>query len=123
MAEGLLRHLGGQRYEAFSAGTNPAPTVHPLAVETMAERGIDIAGQRPKLLDEFAGQTFGLLITTCDDANEECPYYPGARARLHWSLPDPAKASGTEEEVRAAFRGVRDELERRIAEMVAGAGG
>ena len=118
MAEGLLRHLGGERYEAFSAGTKPAARVHPLAVETMAERGIDISAHRPKLLDEFAGQTFDLLITTCDDANEECPCYPGARARLHWSLPDPAKATGTEEEVSAAFRSVADDLERRIGELL-----
>lgn len=120
MAEGLLRHLGEGRYEVFSAGTRPAERVHPLAVETMAERGIDISAHRPKLLDEFAGQTFDLLITTCDSANEECPYYPGAKARLHWSLPDPAKATGTDEEVRAAFREAADDLQRRISELVAG---
>ncbi len=120
MGEGLLRELGGGEYEAASAGTRPAGRVHPLAVETMAERGIDISGQVPKPLEEFAGQTFDLLITTCDGANEECPYYPGAKARLHWSLPDPAAAVGTEAEVRAAFREVADDLERRIRELIGG---
>jgi len=120
MAEGLLRHLGGEGYEVFSAGTKPAARVHPLAIETMRERGIDISGHRPKLLDDFEGQTFDLLITTCDSANEECPYYPGARERLHWSLPDPAAATGTQEEVRAAFRAVADDLERRIRAVILG---
>ena len=120
MGQGLLRKLGGGEYEAFSAGTKPAERVHPLAVATLAEQGIDISAHTPKLLDDFAGQTFDLLITTCDSANEECPYYPGAKARLHWSLPDPAAATGTEEEIRAAFREVADDLERRIRELIEG---
>ena len=120
MAEGLLRHLGGADYEVFSAGTKPAEGVHRLAIETMAERGIDISAHQPKLLDEFEGQTFDLLITTCDSANEECPYYPGAKERLHWSVADPATATGTEEEVRAAFRAVADDLERRIRAVILG---
>jgi arsenate reductase len=119
MGEGLLRKLGGEAFEAFSAGTKPAERVHPLAVATMAERGIDLSGHTPKLLDAFAGQTFDLLITTCDSAKEECPYYPAARERLHWSLPDPAAATGTDEEVRAAFRAVADDLECRIRELTA----
>lgn len=119
IAEGLLRHIAGDRFEAFSAGTRPAQCVHPLAVETMRERGIDISHHRPKHLSEFDGQHFDLLITTCDSANEECPYYPGAKERLHWSIPDPASATGTEEEVRAAFRSAAHDLERRIRALVA----
>ncbi len=118
MAEALLRHLGGDCFAAFSAGTDPADQVHPLAVETMRERGIDLAGQRPRSLDEFAGRTFDLLVTTCDDAREACPFFAGARERLHWSLPDPAKAVGSEAEVRAAFRRVAAELATRIEELV-----
>lgn len=118
MAEGLLRHLGGERYEVASAGTKPADSVHPLAIETMRERGIDISTHRPKALTEFEGQMFDLLVTTCDSANEECPYYPGAKARLHWSVPDPAAVKGSEDEIRAAFREVADDLERRIKELV-----
>ena len=119
MGEGLLRHLGSGRFEAFSAGTAPADEVHPLAVEAMRERAIDISHQRPKPLSEFDGQQFDLLITTCDSANEECPFYPGAKERLHWSLPDPAKATGTEEEIRAAFERVASELQDRIGQLLA----
>jgi arsenate reductase len=114
MAEGLLRHLAGDRFEVFSAGTEPAERVHPMAVQVMSERGIDISAQRPKPLSDFDGQQFDLLITTCDDANEACPYYPGAKRRLHWSIPDPARRAGTDEEVRAAFRSAADDLTRRI---------
>jgi arsenate reductase len=118
MAEGLLRALGGDRFEAFSAGTQSATRVHPLAVETMAERGIDISHHRPKALATFEGQQFDLLVTTCDEANEACPFYPGARKRLHWSVPDPAKASGTDDEIRQAFRQAADLLEARIRELL-----
>ncbi len=119
MGEGLLRHIGGEAVESFSAGTKPADRVHPLAVATMAERGIDISSHTPKVLDDFDGETFDLLITTCDSAQEECPHYSGAKERLHWSLPDPADATGTEEEIRAFFREVADDIERRINELLA----
>jgi len=118
MAEGLLRHLGGQHYQVFSAGTQPAHRVHPMAVEAMRERGIDISHQRPKPLSEFDGQQFDLLITTCDDANEACPFYPGAKQRLHWPLRDPAAATGPQQQVRSVFREVRDDLARRITELL-----
>lgn len=114
MAEGLLRELGSDRFEAHSAGTE-ATTVRPLAIRAMQEIGIDITGQRSKLLDEYAGQPFDLVITVCDDAREACPFFPGAREQLHWSLPDPSKATGTEDARLAVFREVRDELRRRIA--------
>ncbi len=117
MAEGLLRHLGGTRYEVFSAGTKPAG-VNPLAIEAMREVGIDISTQRSKSVAEFAGQEFAAVITVCDNAAEECPIFPGAPQRAHWSLTDPAAVSGTEQEKLGAFRKVRDELERRIQSFV-----
>ena len=123
MGEGLLRHLGGDRFEVSSAGTQAAQRVHPLAVETMRERGVDISHQRPKSLADFAAQQFDLLITTCDEAQAACPWYAGAREQVHWSLPDPAAATGTDEEQRAAFRAVADELERRLRELVGDSAG
>ena len=117
MAEGLLRHMGGTRYEVFSAGTRPAG-VNRFAIEVMREKGIDISKQRSKSVAEFAGQQFATVITVCDRAAEECPIFPGAPQRAHWSLPDPASVSGTGEEKLGAFRKVRDELERRIQSFV-----
>jgi len=117
MAEGLLRHLGGTRFEVFSAGTRPVG-VNVLAIEVMREVGIDISKQRSKSVGEFAGQEFATVITVCDNAAEECPIFPGAPRRAHWSLPDPAAVSGTREEKLGAFRKVRDELERRIQSFV-----
>jgi arsenate reductase len=113
MAEGLLRHMRGTQYEVFSAGTKPLG-VNPLAIEAMREKGIDISKQRSKSVAEFSGQEFAAVITVCDNAAEECPIFPGAPQRAHWSLPDPAAVSGTREEKLGAFRKVRDELERRI---------
>ena len=121
MAEGLLRELGGGGFEAHSAGTE-ATHVRPLAIRAMQEIGIDIGAQRSKALDEYAGQPFDLVVTVCDEAREACPYFPGARAQIHWSLPDPSKAAGGEEARLAVFREVRDELRRRIGrELLAGA--
>ena len=117
MAEGLLRHMGGTRYEVFSAGTRPAG-VNRFAIEVMREKGIDISKQRSKSVAEFTGQQFATVITVCDRAAEECPIFPGAPQRAHWSLPDPAAVSGTGEEKLGAFRKVRDELERRIHSFV-----
>jgi arsenate reductase len=113
MAEGLLRHLPGGRVEAHSAGTE-ATAVRPLAVRAMAELGIDISGQTSKTLARYLGEPFDAVITVCDDANESCPVFPGARARLHWSLPDPSKAAGSEAEQLAVYRQVRDALRGRI---------
>ena len=123
MAEGLLRARGGPQFAAFSAGTE-ATHVRPLAIRVMAEIGIDIAGQESKTLDRFLQDRFDAVITVCDDANESCPVFPGARRRLHWSLPDPSRAQGTEAEQLVVYRQVRDELSRRIdAELLAPAHG
>lgn len=123
MAEGLLRARGGDGdgYMVYSAGTHPRG-VHPLAVRALAEIGIDIgamAGHRAKSLDEFAGQPMDLVVTVCDDAAEECPFFPGARRQEHWSFPDPSAATGTEEERLAVFRRVRDAIAARIDAFLA----
>ena len=116
MAEGLLRHHAGDRYEAASAGTEPGSEVHPLAVRVMAEKDVDISSLRPKGLRQFLGRArIPHAITVCDNAAESCPsVWPGLGERLHWPLPDPAAAEGTEEDRLTAFRRVRDELEKLI---------
>jgi arsenate reductase len=122
MAEGLLRHLAGDRFEAHSAGTE-ATYIRPLAIRAMDEIGVDISGQESKTLERYLGKPFDYVITVCDDANEACPFFPGATNRLHWSLPDPSAAKGTEEERLEVFRSVRDALRDRVqAELVDGRG-
>jgi arsenate reductase (thioredoxin) len=122
MSEGLLRHLAGDRFEAHSAGTE-ATHIRPLAIRAMDEIGVDISGQESKTLERYLGKPFDYVITVCDDANEACPFFPGAKIRLHWSLPDPSAAKGTEEERLAVFRSVRDALRDRVqAELVDGRG-
>jgi len=119
MAEGLLRHLAGDRFDAHSAGTE-ATAVRPLAIQAMAERGIDISDQESKTLDRYLGAPFDAVITVCDQANEACPLFVGARERLHWSFPDPSTATGTEEEQLAVYRDVRNDIAGRIArELIA----
>jgi arsenate reductase (thioredoxin) len=113
MAEGLLRHLATDRFEAMSAGTE-ATRVRALAVRAMDEIGIDISGQESKTLDRYLQEPFDYVITVCDDANEACPFFPGAANRLHWSFEDPSKAEGTEEERLKVFRSVRDQIRERI---------
>ena len=113
MAEGLLRHLGGDRFDAHSAGTE-ATKVRPLAIKVMSELGIDISGQASKTLDRYVAEQFDSVITVCDDANETCPYFPNAVHRVHWSLPDPSKATGTGADQLGVYRSVRDELRLRI---------
>ena len=106
MAEGLLRHDAGDRYEVFSAGTKPG-TVRAEAIAVMRELGIDISGHRSKHVDEFAGQTFDVVLTVCDNAKENCPVFPGTRT-IHRSFDDPAALQG--DEALLLFRRVRDEI-------------
>jgi len=114
MAEGWLRHLGGERVEALSAGTDPKG-VNPLTVRVMAEAGVDISAQRSKSVDEFLGQDLDLLVTVCGGAKESCPVFLGkVGERRHWPIDDPAEAQGTEEEVLTIFRRVRDEIRARV---------
>jgi arsenate reductase (thioredoxin) len=112
IAEGLLRKIGGGRFEAYSAGTSPRPQVHPTAVRAMADEGIDISSQRPKDLSHFRSPQFDFIITVCDKARESCPIIPGAEM-IHWSFPDPAEV--TDERAQAkAFRDTVLGLKRRI---------
>lgn len=119
MAEGLLRELGGDRFEAVSAGTE-ATRVRPEAARVMEEIGVDISDQESETLEGYLGDSFAAVITVCDSANESCPFFPGAEERLHWSFEDPSAVDGSEEERLAAFRAARDGLRRRIgAELLA----
>jgi arsenate reductase len=115
MAEGLLRHLAGDRFEVYSAGTE-ATSVRPEAISAMAELGVDISGQDSETLDRYLDEPFDCVVTVCDDANEACPVFPGAKNRLHWSFRDPSRATGSNEERLQVFRRVRDEIRGRIEE-------
>jgi arsenate reductase len=109
MAEGLLRHDAGDRFEVFSAGIQPS-VVRPKAIAAMRELGIDISGHRSKSVDEFKGQQFDYVLTVCDNARESCPIFPGGTVTIHRNFEDPAALQGSEEERMALFRRVRDEL-------------
>ena len=109
MAEGLLRSMFGDRFEVFSAGTNPFK-VNPFAIAAMKNAGIDISSHRSKSIDEFIDQDMDYAITVCDSAKETCPYFPNAKVSLHHSFSDPAAATGNEEEILAEFQRVRDEI-------------
>ena len=115
MAEGLLRTLGNDQFEVYSAGTE-ATFVRPLAIQVMAEIGIDISQQQSKTLDRYLDEPFDEVITVCDTAAETCPFFPGAAHRRHWSFADPSKATGSDKEQLAVYRRVRDEIRARIEE-------
>lgn len=118
MAEGLLRHNGETRYQVFSAGTHPS-VVNPLAIEAMSELGIDIGHHHSKSVDEFVDDEFDFVITVCDNANKNCPNFPGHATRIHWSFDDPAVAEGIREAKLSVFRRVRDEIAERISAFLA----
>ena len=113
MAEGLLRHLAGDRFEGMSAGVSPTQ-VKPEAITAMREIGIDISSHRSKSVDEFSNEQFDYVITVCDNANEQCPVFPGSTKRIHWSFEDPAAAEGDENARLVVFRRVRDEILQRL---------
>jgi len=119
MAEGWVRHLRGDRLEAFSAGTSPHG-LDPRAVRVMAEEGVDISGQRSKHVDEMGRIPFDYVVTVCDRARDACPVFPGKARVLHAGFEDPAAARGTEEEVLAVFRRVRDEIRTFVERLPAG---
>ena len=108
MAEGLLNHFHGDRFRAYSAGTE-ATRVHPGAIRALADMGIDISGHTSKRIDTFKGETFDIVVTVCDNARESCPFFPGKRV-VHKSFRDPSRGGGGEESVLQAFREVRDEI-------------
>ncbi|MDQ8191768.1 arsenate reductase ArsC [Roseibacillus persicicus] len=111
LAEGLLRHMASDLFEVHSAGSNPAGYVHPIAIEVMAELGIDISQHQSKHLNEFLDQGIDTVVTVCGNADQACPSFPGQVNRYHWGFPDPAHATGTPEEVRRVFREVRDAIQ------------
>jgi len=115
MAEGLLRALHGNRYEVFSAGTEPG-RVSPYAIKVMAEIGIDIGAHRAKSLQEFSDQAFDYVVTVCDHAKESCPVFPGGKKYLHQSFDDPSSLTGTAEEMMVGFRRICHEIRRWIEE-------
>ncbi|MBC7324198.1 MAG: arsenate reductase (thioredoxin) [Moorella sp. (in: Bacteria)] len=117
MAEGFAKVLGKDKWEVHSAGTNPAG-VNPRAVRVMAEAGIDISGQSSKAVDPDLLNSADFVVTLCGDAAESCPLTPPSVRRLHWPLEDPARATGTEEEIMASFRAVRDEIKRRVEALL-----
>ena len=119
MAEGFLRAMAGDRFGAGSAGTEKT-SVNPLATRAMAELGIDLGGHTSKLYADVASGPWDYLITVCDDANERCPWVPGSVKRLHWSFPDPSRATGSEEERLAVFRRVRDQIQERLTDWLRG---
>jgi arsenate reductase len=119
MAEGLLRELGGGRFEVESAGTRPS-AVRPEAVEAMREAGVDIGSHRSKSVDEFEGQAFDYVITVCDNARESCPVFNGNAERVHRGFDDPAAVGGAWEERLAAFCRVRDEIDGWLRAWAAG---
>ena len=117
MAEGLLRELAGDQYEASSAGVSPTQ-VNAMAVRVMAEVAVDISGQRSKSVDDMTGREFDYVITVCDKAREACPIFSSAGRQLHWGFEDPAQAVGTEEERLHAFRKVRDAISERLRHFI-----
>jgi arsenate reductase (thioredoxin) len=120
IAEAIVNARMGDAWEAFSAGTHPAGYVHPRAIAALKEIGIDIAlrAARSKSVDEFRNVAFDLVVTVCDDAAEECPVWLGQGKRTHLGFPDPAKATGTEEQVTAVFRSVRDDIALKVPALL-----
>lgn len=116
MSEGFLKSFDS-RLEVYSAGTHPAARVNPFAIQAMKELGIDISGGTPKKVDQFISQSFDYVVTVCDDADKSCPTFRGkVGKRTHIGFPDPAKATGTDEEKLAVFRKVRDDIRKRFRE-------
>ena len=116
MAEGLLRSMAGDRFDVASAGTEKT-RVNPLAIRAMAEVGVDISRHASKTVDDTSGP-WDYVITVCDDANERCPVFPAKTTRIHWSFPDPSRATGSDDERLDVFRRVRDDVRRRIAAWI-----
>lgn len=117
IAEGYLRYFGGAKTKVYSAGVEKHG-VNPRAIETMKDDGIDISHHTSNLVDEYINIPFALILTVCDNAKERCPYFPSKAERVHFSFPDPAKAQGTEEEIKAEFRKVREEIKNYSHELI-----
>jgi arsenate reductase len=119
MAEALFRQLGGERVAVQSAGSQPAGTVNPRTIQVLDEAGLDHGWARSKSMTEFLDREFDHVLTVCDDAAEACPVFPGPAVRTHWSIPDPASATGTDDEVLAVYRATLADLRERIEAFLA----
>jgi len=117
MAEAIVNARMGSVWKAYSAGTQPADYVHPLTIEVLKEIGIDHSG-RTKTVDEFYDHDFDLVVTVCDSAAEKCPLWLGKGKRVHMGFPDPAKATGEEETIKQEFRQVRDDIAKKIPDLI-----
>ena len=117
MAEGLLRHIAGDRFEIFSAGSQPS-IVNPFAIKAMQQRDIDISGHHSQSLQVYITEQFDYVITVCDNAAETCPVFPGKAERIHWGFPDPVAVEGSDEDILASFIKVRDDLEKTLTDWV-----
>ncbi len=118
IAEGYLKHLAGEKFDVYSAGLEPSQ-VNPNAIRVMKEENIDISFHTSDDINKFINEDFDYIVTVCDNAKENCPYFPGDAIRIHWSFEDPADATGSEEEVLAVFREVRDQIKKRIIDFCA----
>jgi arsenate reductase len=118
MAEAIINDRRGDTWQAVIAGTNPAPAVHPKAIEALKELGITPDHAHPKHVNEFLNRPFDVVLTVCDDAAENCPIWLGQGKRVHISFSDPAKASGTDEQIQAAFRRIRDAIEHQVIDLL-----
>ncbi|MHA1131574.1 MAG: arsenate reductase ArsC [Candidatus Helarchaeota archaeon] len=118
MAEGLLRNFGGDTYDVYSAGSEPAVQVNPLAIEIMKEIGLNISDKYPKHIKKFLNHDFDYVITLCDNARKACPIFPKKTVNIHWNIEDPADAVGIREEQLKVFRKIRDILYERISEFI-----
>lgn len=119
MAEVLWNDLGQGEWQAFSAGSNPAGYVHPMAIAALSERGLDVAGLNSKHVDHFANDKFDLVVTVCDNAKESCPVLPGSRRVVHWPFEDPAAAQGSDAQKQRKFAEVREQIAGRIGSFLA----
>ena len=117
IAEGYLNHYARNRFKVTSAGLEPS-VVHPRAIYVMKEDGVDISEHTSDDVNQHIGQNFDYIITVCDNAKERCPFFPGQAERIHWSFEDPAAAEGTEEEILAVFRKVRNQIKNKIQEFL-----
>ena len=120
MAEGILRHIASDLFTVYSAGSNPSGYVHPLSIEVLSEIGIDISSHTSKHMEQFYDQDINTVVTVCGNADQACPSFPGQLNRYHWGFDDPAHAEGTEEEIKAVFIRVRDEIYKTLSAYVAG---
>ena len=118
IAEGYLRKIAGDKTEVYSAGVE-THGVNPLAIETMKEDGVDISSQTSNNMNEYLNIDFDFVITVCDNAKERCPFFPGTAKKFHQNFPDPAKATGSKEEIKEQFRQVRQQIKNYCTQFVA----